>query len=146
MEAWGKNLYGQCEVHEPNSEFFSVEGGYRTGMGLRMSSTTGIEDHDPWDMPGAGGISILSLAPNPFNPVTRITFETLIPGRLAMSIYDVAGRRINSINLGRFGPGTHRTAWDGRDAAGRNVSSGVYFIRILGNGTESSPVKAVLVR
>ncbi|HXV13878.1 MAG TPA: choice-of-anchor B family protein, partial [Candidatus Krumholzibacteria bacterium] len=76
--------------------------------------------------------------PNPFNPSTRIPFELTRGGRVALSIYDVAGRRVRAV-LDRVMPaGLHETEWDGRDDGGRAVSSGVYFYRMqAGSRTET---------
>ena len=91
-------------------------------------------------------LAILSLAPNPFNPSTEVSFETLESGLVTMEIYDVSGGRVRTVPLGYVEPGQHHARWDGRDARGHNVSSGVYFVRLLGAEGESRAVKAVLVR
>ena len=60
--------------------------------------------------------------PNPsFGPVAIEAGST----RLAVDVYDVSGRKVVSLT-GASG----RTAWDGRDARGQAVSSGVYFARV----------------
>ncbi|MFQ5599308.1 MAG: FlgD immunoglobulin-like domain containing protein, partial [Candidatus Krumholzibacteriia bacterium] len=69
-------------------------------------------------------------APNPFNPTTEIRFDLARDGRVALRIYDVAGRRVRTLVDGQMPPGFHASAWDGLDEAGRRVSSGVYFYRL----------------
>jgi hypothetical protein len=71
--------------------------------------------------------------PNPFNPTTWITFG--IPARageteVRLEIFTIAGRLVRSLVQGKYAPGTHRVQWDGRDASGTAVPTGVYFYRI----------------
>jgi len=60
-------------------------------------------------------------------------------------VFDVAGRRIRTIQSGPLPMGTHVLAWDGMADDGSHASSGVYFIRVrLGNA--ESTQKLVLAR
>ncbi len=71
--------------------------------------------------------------PNPFNGRTIIEYS-VAPGQsgdISIDIIDILGRRVTTIFRGIAIPGIHRVEWDGRDNSGRNVSSGVYFYRIL---------------
>ncbi|HEU4363871.1 MAG TPA: FlgD immunoglobulin-like domain containing protein [Candidatus Krumholzibacteria bacterium] len=69
-------------------------------------------------------------APNPFNPVTTIPFKLSRGGHIALAVFDVAGRRVRALVDGVLPPGLHEVSWDGRDDAGREVASGVYFYRM----------------
>jgi hypothetical protein len=87
----------------------------------------------------------LSAAPNPFHPFTRLTYalDARAPARL--SVHDAQGRVVRVLAYGVEGPGTHRLLWDGRDAAGLPVASGVYYARLRVPGAEVSQ-KLTLVR
>jgi flagellar hook assembly protein FlgD len=51
-------------------------------------------------------------------------------------LYDVAGREVRRLMTDAMrGPGVHSTVWDGRDATGQAVPSGVYFARLRTNGS-----------
>jgi hypothetical protein len=69
--------------------------------------------------------------PNPFNPTTR--FDVAIPklANVTVAIYDVLGRQITTLMSGQQGAGLYSMEWDGRDARGLNVPTGIYFIRML---------------
>ncbi|MCB1182999.1 hypothetical protein KDM41_06160 [bacterium] len=91
-----------------------------------------ILDHFGEDTTGAPSgvpaLQALSLraAPNPFNPSTRIHYTVARPGRLLIRVYDVRGRLVRSLfddDVAADGS----VVWDGTDAGGRAVSSGVYF-------------------
>ncbi len=69
--------------------------------------------------------------PNPFSGRTTIRFAVPVEGRrVAISVFDVAGRRVRSLVDGPQSAGRHDAVWDGRDAQGRRVGSGVYFFRM----------------
>jgi hypothetical protein len=85
-------------------------------------------------------------APNPFNPVTTITFA--VPAgaeRVELTVYNVAGRAVRSLVEGPLEPGTQKVVWDGRDDAGRSLASGVYFARLAAGG-ESVVRKMTLLK
>jgi hypothetical protein len=79
------------------------------------------------------GTHVLALHANRPNPFAReTTVEFALPGRgqVALSVHDVAGRRVRTLVSGTLEPGAHRAQWDGSDAEGRALGSGVYFIRL----------------
>ncbi|MBE2254734.1 MAG: T9SS type A sorting domain-containing protein [Ignavibacteria bacterium] len=60
--------------------------------------------------------------PNPFNPVTNISFMLNEPGSVEVSIYDLTGKKIAEIFEGSLTRGNHTFRWDAT-----NYSSGIYF-------------------
>ncbi len=69
-------------------------------------------------------------APNPFNPTTSIPFAIPRDGYANLTIYDVSGRVVRTLVDRQVAAGTHAVTWDGTDAIGRNVASGVYLYRL----------------
>lgn len=83
--------------------------------------------------------------PNPFNPATAISFEAPSAGRAVLRIYDVRGALVRTL-LDRVVPaGEASLRWDGKDDAGRQVQSGIYFYE-LRLGAERVSRKMVLLR
>jgi hypothetical protein len=74
--------------------------------------------------------SIRQNYPNPFNPTTRIEFALPIRTSVKLVIYNVTGQEVRTLVNAQLSAGRHEVDWDGRDAAGRSVSSGVYFYRL----------------
>lgn len=68
--------------------------------------------------------------PNPFSAVTQFEITVEEPGPVRVGVYDIAGRRVRLLDGGVREPGTYGLSWDGRDAAGALVASGVYFYRV----------------
>jgi len=69
--------------------------------------------------------------PNPFNPLTTITFITTSDRKVKIEIYDILGRKVRDLTNGFFPAGTHRVVWDATDDSGRTVSSGTYLYRVI---------------
>ena len=87
----------------------------------------------------------LTNYPNPFNPATRFLFTLPSSGQVTLAVYNVRGQLVRVLRDGIFEGGPHSVIWDGRDAAGRNLPSGVYFARLEGKGGEADR-KLILVR
>ncbi len=81
--------------------------------------------------------------PNPFNPSTRIGFTLSTADLVTLSIHDLRGHLIRTLDEGHRDSGHHSAVWDGRDNSGQAVASGSYFVRLLA-GRESSTAKVVL--
>lgn len=83
--------------------------------------------------------------PNPFNPSTTIEYSLPAQARAVVGIYTAGGDLVARLDEGVRGAGTHRVQWDGRDAAGKAVSSGIYFYRLEG-AAGVAPRKMVLLK
>jgi hypothetical protein len=74
----------------------------------------------------------VSTSPNPFNPNTRITFETAREELVTVQIHEVSGRRIRTLASRVCPPGRNHVTWDGRNDKGNLVAGGVYFVALRG--------------
>ena len=79
--------------------------------------------------------ALLPNYPNPFNPETWIPFDLSEAGRVTVTIYNAAGQTVRVLELGQLPPGSYRSRlkaahWDGRNALGEPVASGIYYVRI----------------
>ena len=76
--------------------------------------------------------ALLRNYPNPFNPETWIPYQLAKSSDVTFSIYSVDGRLVRTLSLGYQAAGVYRhrsraAYWDGRNALGEPVASGVYF-------------------
>jgi len=76
--------------------------------------------------------ALLANYPNPFNPETYIPYQLSETAAVILKIYTADGRFIRKLDLGVQAPGiyTNRSRaayWDGKNAVGESVASGVYF-------------------
>ena len=74
--------------------------------------------------------------------------EAVVPkvaGRVRLVVYNILGQLVKVLVDGDQAAGPHTVVWDGRDNAGGEISSGVYFYRVRA-GDFSATRKMVLVR
>ena len=76
--------------------------------------------------------ALLANYPNPFNPETWIPYQLATPADVTLTIYNIQGRVVRDLDLGHQRAGMYHTRsraayWDGRNAQGESVASGVYF-------------------
>jgi len=69
----------------------------------------------------------MSIAPNPFNPMTKIRFSLPAAGAVELRVFDASGRLVTTLASEVMGAGEHTVVWNGTDSSGRGVASGVYF-------------------
>lgn len=75
--------------------------------------------------------------PNPFNPETVIKFNLPQASAVTLKVYNILGQMVNTLVDEPLDAGSHSVMWDGKNAQGRDVASGVYFYRINAGGYES---------
>jgi len=103
---------------------------------------TGVDDGE-FDAPSM--YVLKGVNPNPFNPVTTVTYGVPTDASVRLAIYSVAGRLVRTLVDGEVGAGYSAVVWDGRDDRGREVGSGVYFCRMQAAGF-SDTARMVLLK
>ena len=76
--------------------------------------------------------ALLPNYPNPFNPETWIPYQLATPADISVSIYTADGKLVRTLDLGYQPVGIYESKsraayWDGKNAVGESVASGVYF-------------------
>lgn len=81
--------------------------------------------------PSRDGFDITGVVPNPFNPQTSVRFVIPRAMPVTAAVWSVSGERVRTLADGVTLPaGEHSLRWDGRNAGGQSVASGVYFVRV----------------
>ena len=93
--------------------------------------------------------ALLVNYPNPFNPETWIPYRLATPAEVTLTIYAVNGQVVRTLALGHQGPGFYENRsraayWDGRNAQGEPVASGVYFYTLT--ACDFSATRKLLIR
>ena len=83
--------------------------------------------------------------PNPFNSSTTIRYRLEEPGRVRLEIFDVQGQKVKTLADGYTGAGVYQVEWDGADASGKAVATGVYLAH-LQKGNASLVHKMLLLK
>jgi hypothetical protein len=68
--------------------------------------------------------------PNPFNPDTTISFDLAEQGLVTIDVFNIRGQKVKTLVRDSFVTGHHSVVWNGTDAKGKQVSSGLYFYRM----------------
>ena len=76
------------------------------------------------------GFVLLQNFPNPFNPVTSISYHLTSASTVAITIYDLMGNVVKNLFSGIEGPGYKNINWDATNNSGDLVSSGMYFYKL----------------
>lgn len=87
--------------------------------------------------------------PNPFavkDGTLTIDFSLAVTADIELLVYDLTGRRVRDLFRGRLPAGDHRFTWDGRDAEGTTVATGLYLLALEASGTDGASQKIVVVR
>ena len=88
---------------------------------------------------------LLNAYPNPFNPNTNIRYSLKDAGKVRIDIYNMKGQVIQTLTAEHNIPGFYQLAWNGCDANGKPVASGIYMYRMT-SGNYSSAKKMVLAK
>lgn len=83
--------------------------------------------------------------PNPFNPETTIRFELSNNTQAKLSVYNLLGQRVRVLTDQYYKQGIYKIKWNGRDDNGKNLPSGIYFVR-LQSGRFCKTQKMILVQ
>ena len=129
-----------------NVSFYSKEklltdgaGGYAPQMSVWPSISFGISKARETAIgPERGGVpqttELAQNFPNPFNNGTTIPFSLARRSEVELSVYNLAGQKVKTLAQAVWAAGNHRVIWDGRDATGAEVATGVYLYRLRAEG------------
>ena len=113
------------------------------GLDIGYPSVTGVGDVPD---PGFEDLVPMRPSPNPFRTEMRLAYVVTTPEEVVnIRIYDLAGRLVRTLANGPMLPGRYAVAWDGRDAQGTTVRSGIYFVRAQ-VGAKSHRAQVVFVK
>ena len=142
--------YGKLHLFflDDNSYGSTIQGHGQNLGGTVMYAALEIKFED------VGAASIISPAavnlaqnyPNPFNPTTTIAYSLPEAGMFELAVYNVKGQKIKSLISEYQEAGAYTVQWNGDDAQGKSVSSGVYFYNAKVNGRYTSTRKMILLK
>ena len=90
-------------------------------------------------------VTVRAPAPNPFRDRTTLRYALPEAQEVTVAVFDLLGRRVQTLADGRQEAGTHRVTWEGTGASQRRLASGTYFLRVS-TETKQHVEKVVLVR
>ena len=112
----------------PASADFQVSESVLVGLDGKLDMPARVEIGDLHPLPDRFVLD--QNVPNPFNPATVIGYQLPEAGRVRLAIYNLLGQEVRVLVDERMEAGSFTATWDGADALGRRVASGVYLYRI----------------
>jgi hypothetical protein len=82
-------------------------------------------------------VASISVSPNPLAASSSIVIDLGVAADLQVDVYDLTGSLVTNVINGKRGQGNHRFEWNTGD-----LSSGVYFIRVMANG-DTKTIRAI---
>ncbi|MBS1270890.1 MAG: hypothetical protein MAGBODY4_00017 [Candidatus Marinimicrobia bacterium] len=97
---------------------------------------TGTGTDSEYDLPSE--YALQQNYPNPFNPTTTVRYSLPEAGTVNITVYNLLGQPVKTLINTQQEPGYYTISWDGADAFGQQVSSGMYLYKIqVMNGTDT---------
>jgi len=96
-------------------------------------------------MPQLSGDWLHEVKPNPFNPRASFEFSIERSEHVLLSVFSLSGRWVRTLADQIYNTGKHVLIWDGNDAEGFAMPSGIYLIRFR-TGNTIQTRKAILAR
>lgn len=121
--------------------FISDYGTRSLRMITGLNAVTG--ELEEWNAPEH--FEIIANYPNPFNPSTTIRYVLPEQSMIRLTVFDVQGYEITTIQDGVKQTGTYDVQWNGLDRMGNQVSTGVYFCQLKA-GNYSETIKMLYLR
>jgi len=119
---------------------------YSGGYESEASNSVEVGVNVDGDNEGVNAVTALvGNYPNPFNPVTNISFSLKEKGVVSIDIYDIKGRLVKNLVNDVKSAGSHKETWTGINNAGQEVGSGIYFYKMKTNST-SATKKMILMK
>ena len=133
--------YGNWDSIEFTLEYF-----FGICLAMKYNSTITDLSITDLDMTLPLELTLNNVYPNPFNPITNISFDLDTPAFMEVKIVNILGEEIDKLILGQLSSGKYNFNWDAS-----NHPSGVYFIQLIkidGNGVQASAKvqKAILMK
>jgi len=122
-----ENTNIQIRFRFASDGYVTEEGWYVDDINLTSTGAqTGIDGED--EVPRT--FALRQNVPNPFNPVTTIAYQLPADSHVKIDVYNIAGRLVTTLVDEKQEAGVKSVAWDGTNAAGEKVASGIYMYRM----------------
>ena len=130
------------EGNTPSQDSFFIQSVNGPIAGPDINSTVSVGSGGPsWNAP-----ELRQPTPNPSPGGVSIGYVLPTRSEVLLAIYDVAGRRLATLSRGPQQPGIHFATWTGILDAGGTARPGVYFTRLVVNGSQVGQRRLTILR
>ena len=127
-----------------NPDYHYIPTGEKSSFKLIVGTRSFVENEEEKTLPVE--FALAQNFPNPFNPSTTIRYAIPHEAHVAIEIWSVTGQRVTMLSNDRQARGVYARTWNGLNAQGVHVSSGVYFYRMLIDGSVHQSRKMILIK
>ena len=113
---------------DPGLGLDQISGRDRNNQDVAVSEMAVSDVRDQFQTPQL--TTLHQNAPNPFNPMTKVSFDIAKAGRVRVRIYSVNGALVKTLMDEELTAGRYDRMWNGKDRSGRQVPSGTYLLRL----------------
>ncbi len=118
---------------------------YLSSATERRFSIALVEESEDQVQEAPGSYVLWFNYPNPFNLSTRITFEIPERTQVALTVYDLQGKRIKSLTKQVYPKGLHQVSWDGCDEESLPAATGLYLVHMQA-GSFIETIRVILMK
>ncbi|MFC1898318.1 C10 family peptidase [Candidatus Cloacimonadota bacterium] len=136
-----------------SAELFNYESDYLSNVSVTTDEITENQNFTLNYAVGTGEDLVISKSgitgnyPNPFNPTTTINFNVANGSeRISINVYNLKGQKVKQLVNEQLSAGQHSVVWNGKDDAGKDASSGMYFVDMKDEGKYTSVKKIILLK
>jgi len=136
-------------IHQDDEDYIYVGGQYASSSYgdyyfLKIEDLT-LDIEPPNNLQLPEDLVLHQNNPNPFNAATRINYCIPRQEYVELAVYNILGREVRTLFRGVKSAGEYFEIWDGKDSNGQEVSSGIYFYRLVMNN-KSQTRKMIMVK
>ncbi|MGE3063536.1 MAG: FlgD immunoglobulin-like domain containing protein [bacterium] len=110
---------------------------YYVSDSFRINSAAGIADAEVSKAPVAKIFNVKTSSEISFSGKEILTLEVPLLSNAEIVVYDASGRAVKTIFKGLLDKGFHQFSLNGKSDSGKNLANGIYFIRVIINGTDN---------
>ncbi|MCU0364525.1 MAG: T9SS type A sorting domain-containing protein [Ignavibacteriaceae bacterium] len=153
------NLFGVIGSSNDLNDFISINPsngvgtiigsiGFKHILGLAYLDQiiSSVEDDNEGTIPSE--YALKQNYPNPFNPNTKIDFSLPVESNVKLIIYNILGQEVIQLVNNEMTAGNHSVIWNANDAAGNQLTSGIYLYKLTAsgvNGNEFQDIKKMIL-
>lgn len=126
-------------VYQVAALYGSVESALCDSVLVIVSPVDISDAHSP-------SVPVLSISPNPFSRHTQISYYLPKRVKLELTVYNLRGQKVRTLENEIKNSGEYILEWDGRDNEGDSISSGVYLLRMDTEGFTRKIFKMMLMK
>jgi len=115
--------YWDVAAHDPYDTTWSNDGPRM--FTVDISELVGIDEDMLPDV-----FALHNNYPNPFNPVTNITYDIPEVAQVVLEIYNITGQKVRTLAQGQHEPGRYKIQWNATNDLGQPLSSGMYIYQL----------------